>query len=134
MKVLVATKLTQGQREDDFFWCEEGELIRLPLFDTMCQSEVDSGACGCGRSLPGIDTHKSTTTFMVADLPMSEDEYRDCLHQSLHNAGWCDIYTTRDIVDKIEADLRALKYVTEYFPIGAVLELRHGKIRQRERV
>lgn len=65
MKFLVATKQSQGQKKNDFFWAEEGEPI---IFGLECDHEEFDGACGCKRSLSGVRTAKATTTMMVAEV------------------------------------------------------------------
>lgn len=49
MKVLTATTLTNGERDNDFDWCTPGELL---MFGTICGRDLrdpDNG-CGCGRA------------------------------------------------------------------------------------
>ena len=64
MRVLVATKETQGHRATDFCLSEEGELVCFPL---ECEEESIDAECGCKRSLYGVKTGKATTTFRVAE-------------------------------------------------------------------
>ena len=67
MKVLVATRNTQGQRGNDFCFVPEGEIVAFPAAE--CTGEKIDGSCGCRRSMEGIKSHKATTTVMVADNP-----------------------------------------------------------------
>ena len=57
MKMLVATKETQGKRRNDFCWATEGELVR---FAFQCDGEAVDGRCGCRRSFCGLDSHKAS--------------------------------------------------------------------------
>lgn len=71
MKVLVATRKTQGQRDNDFFWCEEGELV-YPGGECDSDRGNPDGACGCVRGFSGIKTKKATTTALVVDKPFDQ--------------------------------------------------------------
>ena len=51
MRVLVATKKTQKQRENDFSFVPENELL---YFGSQCSGEKVDGSCGCKRSLVGV--------------------------------------------------------------------------------
>ncbi|OGV70911.1 MAG: hypothetical protein A2283_22065 [Lentisphaerae bacterium RIFOXYA12_FULL_48_11] len=62
MKVLVATRRTQGRRDNDFNFCEEGELL---IYGSECDAEAVDGHCGCRRALVGMTSGKATTTFLV---------------------------------------------------------------------
>ncbi len=62
MKVLVATRRTQGEQPGDFCFTREDEIL---MQGYVC-SVPD---CGCIRSLTGIETRKSTTSFIVVDKP-----------------------------------------------------------------
>jgi hypothetical protein len=67
MKILVATKKTQGQRDNDFFWTKENELVYLGFECGSGGREADS-YCGCVRDFNGLETKKGTTTALVLDL------------------------------------------------------------------
>src|SRR5579862_8855950 len=53
MKILTATSRTQGQRNSDFNWCIEGELVHFGLVCAADQDDPDGG-CGCGRAFAGL--------------------------------------------------------------------------------
>lgn len=61
MKILVATRLTQGASPDDYHYCIEGELVWL---QEPCDREKNdpSGPCGCERGFVGARSHRATTT------------------------------------------------------------------------
>jgi len=63
-KILVATTETQGRRRSDFCHAKEGELLYFPK---ECEGEDMDAPCGCKRSLIGIETNKTTTTFKVVE-------------------------------------------------------------------
>lgn len=124
MKVLVATSRTQGQRDDDYHWALDGELVRLP--GLVC-ADPD---CGCARALAGFGSSKATTTAEVVDRPELDDEtYAGMLYSALLREGWL-----RNMPDDAEyARDWALEHLSlaARFPTGAVVELRDGHLRQR---
>ena len=122
MKVLVATKKTQGQRDNDFFWTDEGEIVYPGMICGTDERYGPDGGCGCGRAVAWIDTHKATTTFEVADLAISEDEYRARLADSLIGGGWGeDRESVKSLLDSV---LSEVAEITEEFEVGAILERR----------
>jgi len=64
--IFVATRQTQGQRDNDFCFVPEGEIVTFPVF--TCTGEEADGACGCRRSLCGVHSSTGTTTVKVALL------------------------------------------------------------------
>ncbi len=129
MKVLVATKQTQGQRKNDFCFCTEGELVK---FGMECDGESVDGSCGCKRALCGMDTSKATTTMMVVDLPtVSPEGFRAKWHEAMTREGWLK-HGTEDENRKWEADDCAeLLRLAEFFAVGAVIEKRGRRYAQR---
>jgi hypothetical protein len=114
MKVLVATSKTQGDREGDFHWCVEGELVWVGL---VCAADRrDSGrGCGCGRSFSGMNSHRATTTAMVKDLKeFSRADYVEAFRSSLAEQGW------RSEIAGPEAD--RLLELADFWPAGTVVE------------
>jgi len=122
MKILVATKQTQGQRKNDFSWTDDGEIL---CFGFECDHSVD-GPCGCRRSLNGLNTRKATTTMMVADLPLTKEALQALIFKSEAQAGWRP--TEVDTAKHAEA----LIDLAESFPVGAVLE-RRGEVFKRRK-
>ena len=70
MKILVATRLTQGAYANDYHYCVEGELVWI---QEPCDRGADDpdGSCGCGRGFAGAASHRATTTATVVESPMS---------------------------------------------------------------
>lgn len=120
MKVLVATSATQGARRTDFTDCVEGELVWM--LDACPESERDpDGACGCGRSFEGMNSHGSTTTSLVRDIPdLTVAAYTDALRASFDAQGWCSCCTARDLDEAIGE----LVDLASEWPEGAVVERR----------
>jgi len=121
MKVLVATRDGQGLRRNDFCFVPDGELVR---FGFVCDGEELDGSCGCLRSLCGFDCLKSTTTFKVADLPLSEDEYFDKLVASFRSSGWIKGEPSEQWKAIARQDCDRLLKIAMLFNIGTVLEKR----------
>lgn len=127
MKLLRATKATQGQRENDFCWAADNELV-YPGFICGRDKNDDGtfnvdGGCGCARAVCGVDTHKGTTTFVVSEEPLTRDEAEAIFEQSLVCAGWGE-----------ESGIAALDEVlkiAEPFDTGVVLERRGQHYRVR---
>jgi hypothetical protein len=115
MKVLVATNDTQGQRDNDFSYCIEGELVTVGLVCAADEQDPDGG-CGCGRAFAGLNSHKATTTAKVKDVELSEDDYVEALRSSLEQQGW----PTEDVTELATW----LVQLVSTWPIGAVIERR----------
>jgi len=120
MKILVATGQTQGQRPGDFAWVDEGEIAALP---TQCDNV--GGSCGCDRSFAGTVSHRATTTAMVVERDLDEDEYRGLLVKAYRASGWtlAEIGERRLVEDLIDVALA--------HPAGTVLEKRGPRIQPR---
>ncbi len=124
MKVLVATARTQGEREGDFNWCVEGELVWIGLVCASDQADPDGGRCGCGRSFGGLNSHRGTTTAVVRDLPgFTRSDYVEALRSSLEQQGW------PTGIAESEAD--ELLELARYWPPGTVVERRLDTISVR---
>ncbi len=88
MKVLVATRRTQGSRADDFHWGIDGELVWISEVCATDRRGVGKG-CGCGRAFAGLVSHRAGTTAEVRDIPeMTMPEYEKALAAGLADAGW----------------------------------------------
>lgn len=125
MKVLVATGRTQGNRASDYNWCIEGELVRIGEVCPRDRADPD-GACGCGRGFGGLNSHRATTTAIVADVPLAREEYVEAIRSSLQQQGWDPCACCS--VDEAD-DLAAL--VADW-PVGAVVERRLDELVVRE--
>jgi hypothetical protein len=115
MKILVATNDTQGQRDNDFCFCVEGELVTVGLVCAADDQDPDGG-CGCGRAFAGLNSHKATTTAKVKEVDLSEADYIEALRSSLEQQGW----PTEDV-----AELAAwLTELVDSWPTGTIVERR----------
>ena len=73
MKLLTATRERQGERDGDFCFAVEGELVLLGFVCATDQDDPDGG-CGCGRAFSGMSSMRATTTALVRDLDVSYDD------------------------------------------------------------
>ncbi len=128
MKVVTATSKTQGARPDDFSFTIEGELV---TWGPECDDEAIDGACGCKRSMYGVDSLNKTTTFEVTDDPaMTVEILAAKISDFLVAGGWF----------KSEAD--GLPLAREYagltrgltcmFDAGSILERRGKRFSMRQ--
>ena len=123
MHVLVATKETQGRRDNDFSFVPEGELIKRP---STCSNGTADDSCGCSRALSGVACHQSTTTVKVADIPgFTATAYKDILLASEENAGWFPSDET------IAKEAHVLLDAADDYEVGDVLEYRDGIFSKR---
>ena len=127
LKVFVATKETQGKRDNDFFWSKEGELV---LFPFECDGEEIDGGCGCRRCMSGFETHKSTTTFKVKVLSRTSYWYIDQYKKAMRDAGWAKL-GLKD--SEMNREARRLIKAAAKFNAGDVLERRGEKIHVRRK-
>jgi len=126
MKVLLATKDGQGGRENDFCFCEEGELVSFPLME--CANESLDGHCGCRRSLAGLTSGKGTTTFKVVELDIELQQYVWEMAESIKRAHHMMIEPNPIAV--LSPALEMLRAANR-FETGTILE-RRSEIRWRE--
>lgn len=78
IKVLVATKKTQGSRSSDFCKVKEGELVTYTFECDRDKNNID-GTCGCHRSMSSVLTGKGTTTVKVAEKKITKAKFVDLL-------------------------------------------------------
>lgn len=124
MKVLVATRRTQGEHATDYDWCVAGELVRVGEVCARDRADPDGG-CGCGRGFGGLNSHRATTTAAVAEVALSRADYVEAIRSSLEQQGWdpCD--------DDAAEEADALAAVVAGWPVGAVVERRLDELTVR---
>jgi hypothetical protein len=123
MRLLTATARGQGERDNDFNWCIEGELVIPPLLVCRADRDDPDGGCGCGRGFGGLASHRATTTALVRDVGMSRDEYIAAVRTSLDDQGW-GIASAEPIASEMLAVASAL-------PLDVVIERRLDSIQVR---
>lgn len=103
MYVLEATKETQGERDDDYVWTIDGELVFIPPLGCRTPS------CGCDRGFAGMTSHRATTTARIVDRPdMDVDAYWDVVYQSMSDQGY-DIIGSEELVDAVDEQVRTVQ-------------------------
>ncbi len=127
MKILVATRETQGRRPNDFCWAEEGEIV---TFGSECPDETVDGPCGCRRALRGVRTRKATTTLLVVDRPdVGAGDLARMVAESLVAGGWyASLEPARAAATE---DALRLAEVAFAHAEGTVLERRDDRFRAR---
>jgi hypothetical protein len=128
MKLLTATSRTQGQRDSDFTWCIDGELVTPPT--DICGRDLDNpdGGCGCGRAFIGLNSHKATTTATVRDI----DGYTfdDLLTAVCHYRSDSDL-DDDEYRRLVKAETAEIAELAAGYDDGTVLEIRLGEVRER---
>ena len=123
VKLLTATGLTQGYRDNDFHFCIEGELVHIDL--PCAEDRIDpDGPCGCGRSFGGLNSHYATTTAMIRDIEdFSPADYLEALRSSLDQQGYDSSQAVHEAA--------ALHCLARSWPAGTVVERRLNQIVSR---
>lgn len=121
MKVLVATRRSQGDREGDYMHGVPGELVWIP---PSCDADLKNPAngCGCTRGFGGLSSHKAMTTVEVVESHMTPEEVRVAFEVSLRDQGWIPPGTPSDVVEEILAETMVdILSHAEAFPLGALI-------------
>lgn len=118
MRILTATAIGQGIRDNDFDWTIEGELV---LVGFVCARDRNDpgGGCGCGRAFSGLSSQRATTTAMVRDLPLTRDDFTTALAGYYESAGW-GVFTPDELVDEVDG----LLDVVSDWRTGTIVERR----------
>lgn len=122
LPVLVATRETQGQRSNDFCWCDEDEPVR---FTTECDGERVDGRCGCRRAMTGMSTLRVTTTVRVQHLPLTREQFVSLLKSSYEKSGFP--FSDEDVRKEADELLR----LARAFPPDRVIEKRGDQLQSR---
>jgi hypothetical protein len=146
MRVLVATKDTQGHEPGDYAFTVEGELVVAEV------SECDNPQrCGCGRGFPGLASSKATTTAMIVELDhLTEEDLRSAIGDYLDRSGWADLFRSAaqfdddflddidevgDVEDMIRAvvdeHVEVIAEICDAFPVGTIVERSGTQVRAR---
>jgi hypothetical protein len=122
MKLLVATSRTQGDRENDFSYCVEGELVYLGFVCAIDQDDPDGG-CGCGRAFSGLNSHRPTTTAEIRDVDLTVDDATEAVTSSLEQGGWDPSLAAGFVAE--------LRDIADHFRVGTVLGRRIDEVYAR---
>lgn len=124
MRVLVATKITQGQQTGDYCWTVEGELVTPVAIP--CGSPAQ---CGCGRGFPGLASSRATTTALVANRPdLVREEVALGFRESLERGGWLSGLDHDEIDEVVDDHLRCVTQICESFPVGSVVRRKGDRV------
>jgi hypothetical protein len=120
LKVFVSTQSTQGDAPGDFCFVPDNELVGRHSF--VCDLEkADGTGCGCGQAFSGFDTHKGTTTAVVAELDIDEVEWRGRLFQTLCDSGWGSAMGATELAQLVEECVEQDLRPAAQLPIGTVV-------------
>jgi hypothetical protein len=126
LKLFVSTQQTQKQRENDFCWVPENEIV---IFGTECDNGSVDDYCGCRRSMTGIDCLKATTTMKVVEIDITREIFINKICNSLVKAGW--YATVKESVELATEIADYLIYCVEPFSEGAIVERREDVMIER---
>jgi hypothetical protein len=122
MRILVATSETQGERDGDYCWTVEGELVRLP--GLTCP---DPG-CGCTRGWAGLASSRSTTTCKVVERDLDSSELLTTFTDAFARGGWL---VAGDDTSWIADFVGYHRRVAETFPVDTVLGIDNDNVINR---
>ncbi len=130
MQVMIATKLTQGKRKNDFCHANLGELVR---FGMCCDGATADDNCGCARSFVGFESHKATTTARIIELPITKEQFVTELRTAYDSGGWASLFKDEPakLNEMIEDEAAELLRIAAAFPRGRIIENRNIKIKTR---
>lgn len=130
MRVLASTARTQGQRSDDISAAGEGEFVMFPTRTGRCP--VNCPTCGCTSAMIGFSGY-ITTTFTIVDVAhLDADAYADLFFSTLaRNQVDDDIDLDGPMPPRIRELADEHLAVAARYPVGVVLELRKGAVRER---
>jgi hypothetical protein len=122
MKVLVATTVTQGSVDGDYFAALEGELVMFPMLDCDCPD------CGCRRGMGGLSSRRTTTSFEVVERPeLGSDTLFELALDSVVAGGWGSP-DDPELVAIVRDEVAELCHLAACFPVGTVLGRRGDQV------
>ena len=131
MRVLRATKATNGDIAGDYMSGVPGELVYLGL---VCATDRDDpdGGCGCGRGFSGLSSARATTTAVVADAPLTGAEVREAYRSGLAQQGWISSRMRETEVDEfLDEVVGVVTHIAQHFQPGTVLGRRLDSVASR---
>lgn len=129
MKILTATTLTQGARDNDFCEAVDGELVFFPPIECDCES-VD-GPCGCRRAMAGLGSHRATTTIQVIERSeLDRCSYLELIRDGLKRQGWLpeEVDGDPEVEEWLNEEVDTLLSTAAHFDPGTVLERRGNSV------
>lgn len=121
MKVVVSREANKGDREGDFHWTQEGDILLFPAF--VCEGDRwHREKCGCGRSFSSIETSTACTVGTVDER--TEDEVRERLAKSSLVQSWSQYdENPGEAFEQFWADLEWIAEALADVPNGATVRV-----------
>ena len=121
MKLLTATRERQGERDGDFCFAVEGELVLLGFVCASDQADPDGG-CGCGRAFSGMSSLRATTTALVRDLDITYDDLRMAVEGYLVASGTGpELLGAAEFAELLQETIDDTVHFARFWPTGAVV-------------
>jgi len=131
MKLLAATRERQGERDGDFCYAVEGELVLLGLVCATDERDPDGG-CGCGRAFSGMSSMRATTTALVRDLDVSIDDVKLAVEGYYVSSGLGpDLIGGAEFADLAAETVVGMEEIAAALPVGAVVGRRLDQLTWR---
>lgn len=126
MRVLAATRRTNGTASGDYDYCVEGEIVYMQEPCALDRQDPDRRGCGCGRGFAGTNSHRATTTAEVIDSELDESDVRKALRSSLEAGGWLDpaLVAPEHATQLVEELVADMSRVALHFAVGSVVRRR----------
>jgi len=119
IRILTATDKGQGMRPDDFNRCLSDEPV---TFGTECESCSVESACGCKRSMVGLKSYQTATTFEVTESDMTRQHFERMIFEYLVEIGMNEISKLDDLRVLASRMADDIFYITNQLQIGDVVE------------
>ncbi len=117
MKVLVATRQTQGAVRGDFCHTIDGELVTPHVVECS-----DPERCGCSRAFSGLASDRATTTAMVVDLEhIDRARLEVAVRDNLERWGIPSGVPDEEIDDEVHDHLEAIEWACAGRPVGTIV-------------
>jgi len=127
MKLLTATSAGQGDRPNDFCFTVEGELVLAGFVCATDEADPDGG-CGCGRAFSGMSSRRATTTAVVRDLDLDEDDLRLAVESYYTAAGMGPDVLGDDFATLVEGTVEESLLVGRSCDAGTVVRRRLDRL------
>ena len=125
MKVLVATRQTQGAIAGDFCHTVEGELVTPHIVEC-----ADPERCGCGRAFSGLASDRATTTAMVVDLDhVDRAALAAAVRDNLERWGIPGEVPDEEVDDEVADHLEAIEWACAGRPVGTIVRRNGAEMR-----
>jgi hypothetical protein len=128
--MFTATTRTQGQRENDFCFVPEGEIVTFLVL--TCTNEEPDGQCGCRRAMAGAYSRKATTTMKVE--VRDREELEQAILASCREGGWSKAWNAQQEDAYVKETTQRIIDEAYQFQVGTVVELRGNDFAARSSV